>query len=305
MNAESSTWLGRVLNLVGALAVGFYFTRLVIEGLPEWTVLLGSASLLAWLVVLFLPRRLLLATGLLFAVMGVAGALVAVPTAGLMVVPPAIGVLRLLADPRRALWQGVAAWLAGAGLVAAGVFFNDLPPYALLTIEGGLLIAALGGYSRRQYRESEERMRALAEEHARAVVQEHRQSVAREIHDVLAHSLGGLVVQLDAVGALLEAGRTGEATARVTDARALAVAGLTEAKRAVEALREDLPIEAVDLPGAIDDLVRAHRSLGGETDLIVEGVPHSLSAAASVAIAMLIVVVVPLICPSLSRTVTV
>lgn len=60
-----------------------------------------------------------------------------------------------------------------------------------------------------------------------------------EIQDGLAHSLAALSVQLDAVGALLEDGRqVPKAKALVEQARELAVDGLGEARRAVQALHD-------------------------------------------------------------------
>lgn len=283
MTPESSSWLGRGLNLVGAAVVGYYFTLIVLRGMPGWIVVLGYLALFAWVALAFIPTGARVVSTVIALVMLVCGSLATLPSTGTMVVLVAIAILRLMGDPRRPLWLGVTSWLLGAALVAGGVFIVSLSSLALVAIEGGLLIAALGGYSRRQFRQTERLARARLEELAVHAAQQHRQAVARDIHDVLAHSLGGLVVTLDAAGALLDAGRVAEATRRVVDARALAVTGLAEAKRAVEALREDLPAEAVDVPGAIDDLVRAHRSLGGEADLLVEGNPHALGAAASVA----------------------
>ena len=98
----------------------------------------------------------------------------------------------------------------------------------------------LVGFSRRQVRIDRRRRRREAErEQQRARLLADRSRAARDIHDVLAHSLGGLVLQLDAVEALLEAGRVDEATRRAGDARALAADGLAEARRAVHALRDD------------------------------------------------------------------
>jgi signal transduction histidine kinase len=81
------------------------------------------------------------------------------------------------------------------------------------------------------------------EEHARAAGLAERANAAREIHDILAHSLGALVLQLDALDAVLSAetpdhGRAAEVLAR---ARALAVEGLNEARQAVGTLRADPP----------------------------------------------------------------
>jgi signal transduction histidine kinase len=92
---------------------------------------------------------------------------------------------------------------------------------------------------------------------------------------VLAHSLGGLVLQLDAVDALLDSGKIDDAHARVTAARGLAADGLDDARRAVDALRD--PETSADLAGAIEDLVVTHRSLGGAAALTVSGEAGVLS----------------------------
>lgn len=83
--------------------------------------------------------------------------------------------------------------------------------------------------------------RAAAAEYAAAL--EERGRIAREIHDVVGHSLSGIAVQLDMADALHAAGKSDEANEAVRRARALAVSGLKETRRAVHALREDtLPL---------------------------------------------------------------
>jgi signal transduction histidine kinase len=109
----------------------------------------------------------------------------------------------------------------------------------------------------------------LAIEQARAEVLGERNRVAREVHDVLAHSLGALSVELEVADALLAEGtapdRAREAVGR---ARRLAVEGLDETRRAVRALRDD--------PVALD---RALAELAATTGaaLEIEGAPRDLS----------------------------
>ena len=81
------------------------------------------------------------------------------------------------------------------------------------------------------------------EEHARAVGLAERANAAREIHDILAHSLGALVLQLDALDAVLgsETPDHGKAVEVLARARSLAVEGLNEARQAVGSLRADPP----------------------------------------------------------------
>lgn len=119
-------------------------------------------------------------------------------------------------------------------------------PRAIIA-EGLLAIAAavLGGASRRQYQDRAaqaeqllaERERADAERDRAAALAE-RNRIGREVHDVLAHSLGALCVQLDAADALLETGGDPvKVRELVQHARRLAVDGLAETRKAVHALR--------------------------------------------------------------------
>jgi signal transduction histidine kinase len=84
--------------------------------------------------------------------------------------------------------------------------------------------------------------RAAASE-AREAALEERGRIAREIHDVLGHALSGIAVQLDMADALHGGGRDQDANEAVRRARALAVSGIGETRRAIHALREDtLPL---------------------------------------------------------------
>jgi signal transduction histidine kinase len=91
-------------------------------------------------------------------------------------------------------------------------------------------------------RAAEEAQRATESE-ARAAALVERGRIAREIHDVLAHSLSGIALQLDMAGALHDKGRDDEAHSAVRRARALAVGSINETRMAINALREDtLPL---------------------------------------------------------------
>jgi signal transduction histidine kinase len=79
-------------------------------------------------------------------------------------------------------------------------------------------------------------------ERAHAAALAERGRIAREIHDVLAHSLSALTVQLEVADALLAGGRDPErAHDHVITARRIAREGLAETRRAIAALREDAP----------------------------------------------------------------
>jgi signal transduction histidine kinase len=80
-------------------------------------------------------------------------------------------------------------------------------------------------------------------ERARADVLSERNHLAREIHDVLAHSLGALSVEPEALDVVASETPDDAAALRagLAQARRLVTDGLAEARRAVRALREDAP----------------------------------------------------------------
>ncbi|MEU8630567.1 histidine kinase [Amycolatopsis sp. NPDC048633] len=112
-----------------------------------------------------------------------------------------------------------------------------------------MLLLVLVGLNRRQYEVQAIQAGALLEqtrlaqaEHARAAALDERTRIAREIHDVLAHSLGALGVQLELAEALLEERSDVDGALRsVRRSRRLAADGLAEARNAVAALRRDVP----------------------------------------------------------------
>jgi signal transduction histidine kinase len=199
-----------------------------------WTAWLGTRRVGA-------PRRL---TWLALAVLaGAGGAVGGLAPVGIAF--PAVAVIAaatlVSAIPTAAIAVIAAASLTTTVLVAGS-------PRAIIA-EGLLAIAAalLGGASRRQYQDRAaqaeqllaERVRADAERDRAAALAE-RNRIGREVHDVLAHSLGALSVQLDAADALLETdGNPAKAREFVQRARGLAVDGLAETRKAVHALRDE------------------------------------------------------------------
>lgn len=157
------------------------------------------------------------------------------------------------------------AWTGIVTVVAAAVAWVSMAvthagPTAAPQLLLWTVVGVGGGLIRRQ-RALEQRAerRRLADDAANAALVE-RARIARDVHDVLAHSLGGLVVQLDATEAILESrGVDADVLARVAASRALAVEGLAEAKRAVDALR------GVDQPLAValDALAAGAEAIGG------------------------------------------
>jgi signal transduction histidine kinase len=80
-------------------------------------------------------------------------------------------------------------------------------------------------------------------ERARAELLAGRNHMARELHDILAHTLSALSLQLEALNALIEAGPEPgpQVRTQMEAIRRLVRDGLDDARGAVRALREDLP----------------------------------------------------------------
>jgi signal transduction histidine kinase len=122
----------------------------------------------------------------------------------------------------------------------------------------------------------------LQAEQRRSAALDERNRIAREIHDVLAHTLGSLGVQIQAAQALLtDQGDIERAVTMLGQARRAATDGLSETRRALHALRADTP----PLPDALADLGANHqRHYAARVDLDVTGQPRALSADASLAL---------------------
>ena len=182
----------------------------------------------------------------------------------------------------------VGAVVAACGLVTlgAGSIVVTNPGFSLLgsslAVAGGLL----AGLWRRQYVLRAEQAELVAveaerarEAHGRAKVLDERARIAREIHDVLAHTLGGLVVQLDAADAVLGEDDFERGRQLVVTARRLAVEGLEETRRAITALRAD----PVALPEMLAALTSSHER-HGQVSYELNGTPRQLTPNTSLAV---------------------
>ena len=143
-------------------------------------------------------------------------------------------------------------------------------------------LALVGRYRRAYQTQTEQAEALLAEtrraqfEAERAAALTERSRIAREIHDVLAHSLSGLGIQLQAAEVMLSERRDIDRALRaLASARRLVDEGLTETRRAVRALRTDAP----PLPEALAALVEDRPGA-----LTVSGEPYALSPAAGLAL---------------------
>ncbi|WP_158865679.1 sensor histidine kinase [Leifsonia sp. AG29] len=285
------SWLALTLNLAGVVVVTVSLVRADTGVRTPWVLVTALVAGAAWAARGFFARLGASTADLVCCVIAVvAGAAVAAPTNGITVVPAAIGVLAAVSDTRRSPTAGIILALLGVLLIPLGAVPFTTSVAAVVAMMAGLVLSFFAGLSRRQFRRSEEQQAQLRERELQMREEASRMALARDLHDVLAHSLGGLVVQLDAADALLEAGETAAARTRVVDARGLAVAGLTEARRAVAALREPTAADSASLEDgaalldALEDLLAAHRSLGGSAELVSTGQPRLVTAAQSSAL---------------------
>jgi signal transduction histidine kinase len=251
------------LPLIGVLTLGISIGWLLLytRWLEPGTWLLGAASAALMFV---LPG-----TG---PVIGIAAAMV---SAGLRM------------EVRRGAVAAVT--LGVAFLVAAGLAsdWSSLLNVAFPAL--GLAFAYTAAASVRRIRQERERAESLLAElqRTRAAEIEHaalaeRARIAREIHDVLAHTLSALAVQLEGTRMLVEQ-RPGDpaAVAAVERAHRLASEGLAEARRAIGALRGDSLPGPEGLQRLVDEFTQAS---GTPSTFEVAGEPIPLTSEARLAL---------------------
>jgi signal transduction histidine kinase len=222
------------------------------------------------------PRQVVLA--LLGVIVG-AGVLGAAQPHGIWIVGPyyvvIVGALKL---DRRTSWMllafAVIPFFAGylsKGQVAGGLgFLSGIIPWFFAM---RLL---------RYVSDQRDELKASREAEARAAAAAERGRLSREMHDVLAHSLSALALQLETTRVLARSrGVDEEVTQAVDRAHHLAASGLDEARRAIAAERGD------ELPGPerIGALVDAFAEQSGLPVAVeVHGEPHELAPEARLAV---------------------
>jgi len=117
---------------------------------------------------------------------------------------------------------------------------------------------------------------AAGEARERAAVLAERSRLARDLHDVLAHSLSMLAVQLEAARlTAITTAAGGDLVGQIAHAHKLTCAGVLNARRALAMLRDDDPPGPDSLPGLVSDTAAA---LGIPIVLEVAGTPCALEA---------------------------
>ncbi|MCU0869914.1 MAG: sensor histidine kinase [Burkholderiales bacterium] len=120
-------------------------------------------------------------------------------------------------------------------------------------------------------------MATLGEQARQAAVLDERNRIAREIHDTLAQGFTGVLVNLEACTRALKRSQIDAALEHLQHSRALAQAGLAEARASVRTLRpESQP--PPDLRTALDTLVTWVQASGAvRCQLVVDGTPRALA----------------------------
>lgn len=119
----------------------------------------------------------------------------------------------------------VGAMIDGAWSTALSISIGVLPWYLVMRLM-------------RSLRERHEELLASRAAEARAAVSAERGRIAREMHDVLAHSLSALALQLESTRLLARDRNADPDVARAIDqAHSLAASGLDDARRAIAAAR--------------------------------------------------------------------
>jgi signal transduction histidine kinase len=184
-----------------------------------------------------------------------------------------------LAGTREPLGRAMFVTAGGILALAVAVLVYDSSRLGLLAYSLGFAAVTLGASNARQSLMRTDQAELLLAQTQRSQEEQLRTArlaesarIAREIHDVLAHTLAGLTIQLEATSALIERGADrDQVLARVQRAHELAREGLTETRRAVGALRAD-PRPPTAAASDIQALVSEYRSaISAKVTVTIDG----------------------------------
>lgn len=308
---EKPELLTSLLRFVAAIAISYYIVASGGFAHTAWTSVTSAVAIVAtmvsvvfsWINVLGFPALtvrilMVLAGGLLTAQVGTPGWVVF-----------GVGAVNILGVLSFELWTGALAVAVGGIPIIVGAALEKQGIESVVFTLCSVLGIGVVGYSRRLIRVRRLQDKALVErsrqleqrslevieqterakiETARAAALEERARISRDLHDVLAHSLGGLVVQLEAADAVLSVGGdTEQVASRLRTSRRLAVEGLQEARAAVRELRGDddlaadpasVASEQADVVDAVRGVVRGPVGIHLGFDLDVVGQQHPVPA---------------------------
>jgi signal transduction histidine kinase len=282
-NREARSWLAPLLLIAVVGVAG----GIVAGGLPAGDAGPAAVGLLAVAAVLSVTGLSARGGGLRVAVpalMGVglcgAGLDLLVDGSGYVIGYMAVAGLALRTPPRVAVLAGspvVAAIAVEEAIDSANPAATSL---AVLSAFGFLFtiseFAAASLGARRQAEALLAQEAAAGEARERAAVLAERSRLARDLHDVLAHSLSVLAVQLEAARlTAITTAAGGNLVGQITHAHKLTCIGVLNARRALAMLRDDELPGPDSLPGLVSDTAAA---LGIPITLEVDGAPCALEA---------------------------
>jgi signal transduction histidine kinase len=254
----------RLVWLVGLVYVVAAATHPSSSGVGLAAALLTTTTALGWTIWLIARHRLNLPASMAgIAVLAISGGLV------VLLHPVGVLVIGLAGMCAASLLEIVPAAVVVMPGVVASVLAVVVTGHPIGVVGGAASGAVAGlavGMGRRQ---SQERVRQEAElalarqrsdvEHERAEVLTERNRIAREVHDVLAHTLGALAVQMEAVGSMIaDNANPTDVHHAVARSRRLVTEGLEETRRAVRVLRDE-PIDVAEqLQSLADEGVAFH-----------------------------------------------
>jgi signal transduction histidine kinase len=185
--------------------------------------------------------------------------------------------------------QASAAWLLAAAACIPGAVHAHHAVGRLVATQLGIaafyLVARFGrsaAEAHAQARQLLAELQASRDAEAEAAMLRERSRLARDMHDVLAHSLSGLMLQLEGARMLAaQSDANGQLPPALDRAHHLARAGLDEARRAIAALRDE------ELPGAnrLEQLTaNFEHDSHIPTSLTFDGAPRPLDSETSLTI---------------------
>ena len=214
-------------------------------------------------------------------------ALAALQPAGISALPASVSIMTafFFLSPRQAapIAAAVGIGLLAAMLASGSAFINALTDLLFCGVLGVMAVcmSQAGRNSDRAELLLAQLEDARAAE-AEAVALAERTRIAQDLHDVLAQSLSGLAIQMEAARRLSRRGQSGGDLTELLDRCAkLVKEGLADARRAVGALRGDAVASLDRLP----DLVERYRGdLELDAKLIVSGTRRDLPGEAGLAL---------------------
>jgi len=273
--ADDRTWR-RGVRVLGLVVAGIALVGTVddLNGGLEIALLIGGLAL--WVVELFATPPAALEVVLLVPIgcCGAALRAVASDSAGFLLAYFAAAAIGLRLSGRRALAAVVI--VLGAMAIAVPASHADHVTTSLTTDLLGVAFAFAVAAATRNARLAHASARALVAEleesraaQAEAATLAERARLAREIHDILAHSLSGQVMSLEATRLLAErSGADPRIIAEIERAHRLARGGLAETRDAIHALRGDI----APGPEHLDQLVAEARATHGlDAVLTIDG----------------------------------